>query len=152
MLKWMGRVPEKRPLYVMVKAILIADDNEDDAQLLTNTLATARSKNPVFTVPNGVEVVKYLEGYGVFGDRFNYPLPSVILLDLKMPGLAGIGVLEWLQKQSQFKDILVIVVSGLENMKEIDRAYKLGARSFIPKPCTSEDIKNVAEAFQKHWD
>jgi len=43
-------------------------------------------------------------------------------------------------------------VSGLENMKEIDRAYKLGARSFIPKPCTSEDIKNVAEAFQKHWD
>jgi CheY-like chemotaxis protein len=135
----------------MAKVILIAEDDKNDAQLLANAIASAGLANPVVTVPNGVDVIRYLEGHAEFSDRSRFPMPSVLLLDLKMPGFTGFGVLDWLRKQSHFRHILVVVVSGLEDVKEIDRAYKLGARSFIPKPCTSEDIRNVAQTYRDHW-
>jgi two-component system response regulator len=74
----------------MAKVILIAEDDKNDAQLLANAIAAAGLENPVVTVPNGVDVIRYLEGHAEFSDRSRFPMPSVVLLDLKMPGFTGL--------------------------------------------------------------
>jgi CheY-like chemotaxis protein len=134
----------------MTKAILIADDFEDDAILLRKTLEMAGVKNPVFVVADGEEAVAFLKGDGKYADRDKFPLPSVVLLDLKMPKVTGFEVLQWMHQADQ-KDILKIVLSGHQDLKEVNRAYMLGARSFLLKPCHVLDVQNLMQAHPAYW-
>ena len=131
--------------------ILIADDNENDATVIVETLKALGVKNPITLVGDGREVIAYLKGNSQYSDRSTYPLPSVLLLDLKMPQIGGFEVLEWLKLAMPTRDFLIVILSGYNELKNIRRGYELGARSFLPKPCRMEDIQNLIRAYPTYW-
>ncbi len=131
--------------------ILIADDDENDAVAVVGTLKTAGVKNPVMLVGDGKDVITYLRGEKHYADRIKHPLPTILLLDLKMPKVGGFEVLEWLSHAMPTRDMLVVILGGYAEPESIKRACALGARSFVPKPCRVEDIKDLIRAYSTYW-
>ena len=125
----------------MSSPILIAEDLSRDAVLVKRVLETARIRNPIHIVGNGEETISYLSGSGKYRNRLQYPLPAILLLDLKMPGVTGFDVLRWLQTHPL--PIAAVVLSALSDLKDIRQAYALGANSFLIKPLTLEEITNL---------
>src|SRR6185437_9376994 len=99
---------------------------------------------------DGREVIAYLKGEEHYADRKKYPIPDVLLLDLKMPQVGGFEVLEWFKLAMPTKDILIVILSGYSELGDIKRGYRLGARSFLPKPCRLEDIQNLVKAYSTY--
>jgi CheY-like chemotaxis protein len=135
----------------MAKPILIADDDENDLIALRQTLKKAGAKNPVITVDDGEKVIAYLKGEGKFETRQKYPIPAVLFLDLKMRRKDGFGVMEWM-RDTKFRDILIVALSGHGELESVRRAYQLGARSFLIKPCEVADVVNLMAAYSTYWD
>src|SRR4051812_33029458 len=96
--------------------ILIAEDREDDVLLIRRSLERARVLNPIQIVRNGEETISYLQGEGKFANRDEYPLPSLLLLDLKMPRTDGFEVLRWIRQQPALKALRVIVLTSSEDI------------------------------------
>src|SRR6185436_2235354 len=114
--------------------ILIAEDNEDHVILLRRALQKGALLNPIFVVNDGEETVAYLKGEGKYADRYEYPLPALLLLDLKMPKKNGFEVLEWIRQQPGLRRLRVVVLTTSDSPDDIDRAYELGANAFMVKP------------------
>jgi CheY-like chemotaxis protein len=131
--------------------ILLVEDHEDDVELLQCVLKSAGVLNPIVVVTDGEEAIAYLQGAGDFADRAQFPLPGVLMLDLKMPRLGGFEVLGWLKNESEIKDLLVVVLSGYRQTWEVDRAYLLGAHAFLLKPCSVDDIRKLSRDFPPYW-
>lgn len=134
-----------------LKPILIAEDYDDDAVFLQRSLKKAGVMNPVFLVRDGAAVIAWLEGIGIYSDRDKYPLPAILFLDLKMPVSDGFTVLDWLKQRREFDEMLVVVLTGHQDTRNLSRAYELGADSFLTKPCELEDAQNLIEHFTGHW-
>jgi CheY-like chemotaxis protein len=136
----------------MKNGILLAENSSDDELLFRRVIKKAGIENPVAVVRNGADTIAYLEGTGVFEDRKQYPPPGILFLDLKMPGVDGFDVLEWLNHHPRIREgLLIIVLSHLGESKEIRRAYELGADSFLPKPFAAEDWENLIKHFDGYW-
>jgi|SRR5579872_2873216 len=135
----------------MAKAILLAEDSQDDETLFKRTLRMARLENPIFVVRDGDEAIAYLKGEGDFADRDKHPLPAVLFLDLKMRRVNGQEVLRWIGTQPHLREMLVIVLSHFGDSREINQAYSLGAKSFLTKPCTQADLDNLIAHFHSYW-
>jgi CheY-like chemotaxis protein len=135
----------------MPKYILLADDCSDDIEALQITFKKVGVGNPFRIVKSGEEAISYFKGEGAFKNRDEFPLPHILLLDLKMPGMDGFHVLEWLGEQKEFKKLLIVVLSGHQGLHEVKRAYNLGANSFLFKPCSPEDIANLMKSFREYW-
>jgi CheY-like chemotaxis protein len=135
----------------MTKPVLLVEDFKEDADAVQLALKKAGVGNAVFVVTTGEQAIAYLAGHGIYSDRRFFPLPGVLLLDLKLPGLDGFGVLEWLQDKPEFRELLVVVLSGHQGLREVNRAYELGANSFLFKPCNPVDIENLMKAFREYW-
>ncbi len=133
------------------EVILIVEDNDDHAFFIQNAFCKARLANPTFRVTNGDEAVEYLLGEGKFANRAEYPLPSLILLDLKMPRRNGFEVLEWLRKQPGLCAIRVVVLTTSDEVREVNRAYELGANSFLVKPLNVADFMQLVQAVNSYW-
>jgi CheY-like chemotaxis protein len=129
------------------KVILIVDDNPHDAYLLEHSMQRMNLKNRLQVVPDGAEAITYLKGEGMYHDRVRYPLPLLLFLDLKMPSIDGFAVLDWLQHHPQYATFPVVVMSGTDEVKQVNRAYHLGARSFLTKPINVDEIKATLETF-----
>ncbi len=132
--------------------ILMAEDYEPHAALFQLVLKKAGVANQVIVVRDGDEAIAYLGGDGMYADRQKFPLPGVLLLDLKMPRVDGFTVLEWCKKQPHLKKLLIVVLSGHGEMRKINAAYALGAHSFLTKPCHLLDILNLTKNFTGYWD
>jgi CheY-like chemotaxis protein len=113
--------------------ILIAEDDPNDVLLLKRAFAKARINASLFFVSNGLEVISYLQGEPPFSNRSLYPLPSLLLLDLNMPAVGGLGVLEWLVAHPVQK-LRVVVFSSCIGPEQSREAVKLGARACMNKP------------------
>lgn len=131
--------------------ILIVDDSDDDAVLLKLALQKAGVVNPTMVVQNGAEAVSYFKGEAAFADRERFPLPSILLLDLKMPGFDGFELMDWLQQQPDRKSTLIFIVAGDWEMRGLDRAYRMGAHYFLIKPCKPQDVINLVKSFPGPW-
>lgn len=131
--------------------ILIAEDNEDHVILLRRALKKGAVLNPLFVVSDGEEAIAYLKGEGKFADRYEYPLPGLLLLDLKMPKKDGFEVLEWIRQQPYLKRLRVVVLTTSDSPADIDRAYELGANSFIVKPLEKQQFLEVTNAIKGYW-
>jgi CheY-like chemotaxis protein len=135
-----------------VRPILLAEDVEDDALVIQRVLKRAGIINPIIVVPDGHDAMEYLGGTGMYADREKFPLPGVVLLDLKMPKVGGFEVLEWCKTQPQLKDTLLIILTGQQEVGAMNQAYSLGAHSFLMKPANIEDIKNLTKSFSGYWE
>src|SRR3981081_4325782 len=103
--------------------ILVVEDSEDHVFLLRRALKKAGVVNPIKVAPSGEEAIAYLAGTGPYSDWAKCPLPSIALLDLKMPGIDGFGVLGWIQQQPSLKGLRVVVLSSSDLLQDIEQAY-----------------------------
>jgi CheY-like chemotaxis protein len=127
----MARLAKERYLVLMV------DDCADDCLLIRLAIGKAERLHFIGSVPDGEEVLDYLNGAGKYEDREQYPLPDVLLLDLRMPRKDGFEVLEWLQTQP-FDDMVVVVLSGTTRADDVRKAIQMGAHLYHPKQADGE--------------
>jgi CheY-like chemotaxis protein len=123
--------------------ILLAEDDDNDIFFMQRALKKAEVHFPLQVVTNGQEAIDYLGGTGKFADRAQYPLPSVMLLDLKMPFLDGFEVLSWIGSQPSLKEIPVLVLTSSAEERDRQKATELGAKGYFVKPPTVETIRET---------
>ena len=134
-----------------LRAILIVEDESADAALLLRGFEKAEVLNPVIHLSNGDEALRYLAGKDKYADRNQYPLPALMLLDLKLPGMTGIQLLQWMRIQGEVKRIPVVVLTSNEDPKTINDAYDLGANSYLVKPGNPAEIAKMVQTIQRYW-
>ena len=132
-------------------SILLVEDNEDDVFVMKRALKLAQITNPLQIATDGQMAVDYLSGAGEFADREKYPLPFIVFLDLKLPYVHGFEVLAWMRRQPQLDSIVVIVLTSSAEERDHQRAYYLGARSYLVKPPTPDAIKDVFNSLKNYW-
>jgi CheY-like chemotaxis protein len=135
----------------MVKKVLIAEDDASDAFLLRRAFSLASEPIVLHFVRDGQEAIDYLEGGQPYSDRNCYPLPDLMLLDLKMPRMNGFDVLDWLRKQPGLKRLLVTVLTSSDQPQDINRAYDLGANSYLLKPNDYLHLAEMVKQVQRYW-
>ena len=126
----------------MTHTILYAEDDPNDIALV-QVAFQVRSDLDFQFVCDGIEALNYVFGRDKFADRRVYPLPNLILLDLKMPRLSGFDVLAFLQKHPAFAAIPVVVLSSSDEQLDIDKAYQLGANAYVVKPSAFVQLQSV---------
>src|SRR5262245_53153941 len=104
--------------------ILIVEDREDDILLIRKAFEKAQIVNPVQVVRSGEEAVAYFRGECIYSNRDEYPLPSLVLLDLKMPRIDGFQVLTWIRAQWQTQALPVIVLTSSTHISDVNKAYQ----------------------------
>src|SRR3954469_7239800 len=135
----------------MGNTILIAEDDPKDVFLLEQAFADARVPARLQFVRDGQEAIDYLQGKAAYADRQLHPLPSLILLDLKMPRLNGFDVLNWLQLQSALKAVPVTVLTSSGQSIDVERAYAAGANSYLVKPHGLAALTELANSVNHYW-
>jgi CheY-like chemotaxis protein len=129
--------------------ILLVEDSEEDELLLKRVLTKAGLTNPIIATRSGDEAIRMLTQ--TIPPNIAPLIPKVIFLDLRMPGMDGLDVLQWMKTQPQLKDILVVVLSHCDDTNILKRAYELGAKSFLIKPFRLDDLRNLVEHFNGFW-
>lgn len=132
-------------------AILIVEDFEDDAKLLELLLTAAGVLNPIRSVLSAEQAIAYLEGAPPYWSRDRYPLPSVIFVDLKLPGMDGFDFLRWLRGHPLLKTAFIVILSATGDLISVQAAYALGANSFLIKPCRPADLENLLICYPRFW-
>jgi CheY-like chemotaxis protein len=119
------------------------EDDEDDVFALKWVLKKAQITNPIQVAPDGQQAIDYLSGVGMYADREKYPLPHLVFLDLKLPYRTGIEVLAWIRQQSRFDSLPVVILSGSDEARDHANAKALGAREYLVKPPTPEQVARI---------
>ena len=131
--------------------ILLAEDDNDDVLLMRRALKKSAIENPVFVAHDGQEAIDYLEGEGPYADRTTYPLPGLLLLDLKMPRVDGFDVLAWVQDHAAFNDLPTVVLSGSDLEEDVVKAKKLGADDYRVKPGEPANLTEMVHQLHSRW-
>ncbi|MDB6020637.1 MAG: response regulator receiver protein [Pedosphaera sp.] len=131
--------------------LLLVDDNEDDIFLTKRALREAQITTLVQTASDGQQAIDYLSGAGKFQDRALYPLPALMLLDLKMPRKGGLDVLQWIREQASLRSLVVIILTTSLEHSDIERAYQLGANSYLQKPSNTKVLAEIMGAIKLYW-
>jgi len=133
------------------KLILIVEDCDDDAKLLEIGLKAAGICNPMRVALSAEEAITYLEGVPPYSNRARYPLPAVIFVDLKLPGLNGFEFLRWIKQHPELRKAFIVILSATGDLLSVQTAYALGANSFLIKPCRAEDLQNLVICYPNFW-
>jgi CheY-like chemotaxis protein len=131
--------------------ILVVDDDPNDQILIKRAFRGAKVANMILTASDGDEAVRYLSGEGAFDDRTKFPLPSLVLLDLKLPRRTGLEVLEWIRQQAGLKRMVVVILTSSKASLDINRAYDLGANSYLVKPVSFESLVALIKSLDMYW-
>ena len=135
----------------MTPGILLVDDDENDVVIMTMALKKADLNCPILLATDGREAQDYLSGTGKFADRHEYPLPYLILMDLKLPRVMGLEVLKWLRERPEFDSTIVLVLSSSPMPEDIQSAYSLRANGYLVKPSGIEKLQLMAQAIKDFW-
>jgi CheY-like chemotaxis protein len=131
--------------------ILVVDDNEDDVFFLCRAFEKAGLNHPIIHVSDGEEAVDYLSGENGFADRSQYPLPKLMLLDVKMPRRDGFDVLQWLLTRKDLEKLPVVMLSSSLRPEDVEKAKALGAIEYLCKPIESEGFDQVVQTIASRW-
>jgi CheY-like chemotaxis protein len=118
----------------MGPSVLIVDDSENDLLLMRRAFKKAEFDLPFKVVTGGEQAIAYLCGEGEYRDREKFPLPTVLLLDLNMPGMSGFEVLRWIRNHQHFKRLCVIILSASMRKEDVESSFDFGANAFLVKP------------------
>jgi CheY-like chemotaxis protein len=131
--------------------VLLVEDNTTDALMVQRAFKKANLQYPVQVVDDGDKAVAYLSGSDPFHDRDQYPFPVLLLLDLKLPRRSGLEVLEWLKRQPMIKRLPVVVLTSSKENTDINRAYDLGANSYLVKPVDFDPLLEMVKRLGLYW-
>ncbi len=131
--------------------ILLVEDNPKDVLLIQRAFRKANVTIPLQVVEDGEVAVRYLSGEEPYSDRDRYPLPMLILLDLKLPRKSGTEVLEWLRQQPKLKRLPVVVLTSSREYVDINQVYDLGANAYIVKPVAFDNLVEIVKTLNLHW-
>lgn len=132
--------------------VLLVEDDLNDIFLVKRAFKKALVRNPLQVVTDGQEAIHYLRGEGKYADREAYPLPTLIVMDIKMPLKSGFEVLEWVKSaEPPLRRIPVVIVSSSDNPADINRAYELGANAYMVKPVNFRAVEQLFESITHYW-
>jgi CheY-like chemotaxis protein len=131
--------------------ILLAEDEEDYVLLVKRAFSEAKITNPLHVVSTGQEAVAYLKGEGKYANRDEYPLPDLLLMDLKLPGFNGLEIIGWMRSQPGLAGLRIVVLTSSDQLKDVNDAYRLGANSFLMKPYDFADLVQFSRMISEYW-
>lgn len=133
------------------KIILLVEDNPDDVKLTERALKKSKILNELLVARDGIEAVEYLFGTGKYAGRDVKILPQVVLLDLKMPRMDGLEVLQRIRADERTKLLPVVVLTTSSEDKDRVESYKLGANSYIRKPVDFDQFVSAVQNLGLYW-
>jgi CheY-like chemotaxis protein len=131
--------------------ILVAEDDPGDRFLLEIALSKVDLDMSVHSVGDGQQAIDYLKRIPRSRNQTAYPMPTLLLLDLKMPKVNGFEVLKWVRKNSRLRDIPVVVFTSSQEPEDMQRAYEAGADAYIVKPQDPDEFMEVVRNMEMHW-
>ncbi|MEQ8905198.1 response regulator [Ekhidna sp.] len=131
--------------------IVLIEDSFDDAELTMRSLKNSNFVNEVVWLKDGEQAINYLQGKGEYAERDTAIKPRLILLDLKLPKLSGLEVLERIKKDENLQKIPVVVMTSSKENKDLDRCYELGANSYVVKPINFSNFMEVTKEISMYW-
>ena len=131
--------------------ILLVEDDPNDQILINRAIKKANILNPVHVLDDGEKAIQYLSGEGIYSDRTEYPLPILILLDLKMPKKSGLEVIEFVKDKPMIKRIPIVVLTSSKESTDVNKAFDLGVNSYLVKPVKFEDLVEIISNVGLYW-
>jgi CheY-like chemotaxis protein len=139
--------------------LLVVEDSNEDFRMLQRLMRRMSVQNPIHRCTNGDEVLEFLyqQGSDAHSKGENLPnskvalRPSVILLDLNLPGIDGRDILDRLKQDKSFKEIPIVVFTTSSNPKDIELCYQKGANGYLVKPMDAQELKKTIQAFVDYW-
>ncbi|HEY0548294.1 MAG TPA: response regulator [Verrucomicrobiae bacterium] len=135
----------------MPKTILLVEDNDDDVFLITRAFKSAGLITPMVRATDGQDAIDYLSGKDRYVDRVKFPMPALVLLDIKMPFISGLEVLRWIRGQPPFAPLPVVMFTTSSQECDVRSAYGSGANAFLVKPARLEECTNIASVIKQFW-
>ena len=132
--------------------ILLVEDDPNDVWLVKHAFQSAGISNPLRIVNDGQEAIDYLKGIGAYSDRGAFPLPKLVLLDLKMPRLNGFDVIGWMRRHYPWKLTPIIILSSSALPQDVNRAYELGANAYMVKPADYRALERLFRTIADFWN
>jgi two-component system, response regulator len=133
------------------RTILLVEDNPDDAELTIRAFARHKMANEVVVASDGEEALDYLFATGTHKDRPADALPTVVLLDLKLPKVTGLEVLKRMRSDERTRRLPVVVLTSSNEERDIIASYDLGANSFVRKPVDFAEFIDAAQQLGMYW-
>jgi len=128
------------------KIILLVEDDENDVFFFRRAVQKAGLDLSIQLATDGEEAMQYIDGSGKFADREAHPLPDIIFLDLKLPYVNGLEILEYIKNQTALGNIEVIVLTSSPEERDRKRAFELGAKEYLVKPATPNTLRQILKA------
>ena len=133
-----------------IRIILLAEDSPADAEMAIDALREAHLANPIVHVEDGVEVLDYLYARGPWAGRRD-GMPSVLLLDIKMPRMDGLEVLQKIRADEQFQRLPVVILSSSREESDLARSWDLGVNAYVVKPVDVDQFFNAIKTLGTFW-
>jgi CheY-like chemotaxis protein len=130
---------------------LLVEDNPDDDFLVRRAFRKAFGEVQVVSVRDGEAALAYLQRQSPYDDVATCPWPTLLLLDLKLPRLSGFEVLSWVRGREKLRRLPVVVLTSSRERGDVDRAYDLGANSYLVKPVSTEGAQSLAGTLGRYW-
>lgn len=131
--------------------LLVVEDNPDDFDLFCFALRKSKVLCAATHAANSPEAIAYLDGWGKYSDRLEYPVPDVLVLDLKLVGMDGFQVLKHVRNHLRYRLLPVIVFTSSSLDTDIQKAFQLGANSYFVKPAALSDMSTLMEILLSYW-
>lgn len=131
--------------------ILLVEDNPMDVILTLDAFKEAKLLNEIYVARDGEEALNYMFGRGIYADRAKFPVPNLILLDLKMPGIDGFEVLKQIKTTDLIKRIPVIILTSSKEEGDLALSFDLGANSYLVKPVSFNGFIDVVKEIDNYW-
>jgi two-component system response regulator len=133
------------------KVILLVEDNPDDEALTLRAFKRSHVMNPIAVARDGIEALDFLFARGAFSERIGAPLPTLVILDLKLPKLDGLGVLKALRADSRTQLIPVVILTSSKEEQDLISSYSLGANSYVRKPVDFTEFQEAVKILGIYW-
>jgi two-component system, response regulator len=133
------------------RIILLVEDNPDDAALTLRAFKRSHLINPMSVARDGVEALDFLFARDAYADRADEPLPALVLLDLKLPRLDGLGVLRAIRADARTRFLPVVILTSSKEEEDLISGYSLGANSYVRKPVDFAEFMEAAKVLGIFW-
>lgn len=138
-------------MYESPRPVLVIEDSPEDFETASRALRLAGLPNPLYHFSDGDEALDYLYQRGTYADPTNSPRPSLVLLDLNLPGTDGREVLEEIKSDEHLRTIPVVVLTTSSDVRDVERCYRTGVNSYLRKPVDLPGYLKSIERLKEYW-